>query len=468
MNAGIFDPVEQLAQPLHALRRQGTVVVGFAWSRVFGYAMAKQINFHNRAAAEFRDGQMLFCHTDVLLRAACYLTFASAVTVLFGIAVSQILLALALVCLLLSGAKLRLPPIWLPLTVFLGLTLVSLAFSPDPAGGLPQVRKIYVYTILLASFSVLHDLTLIRRLFLCWAGAGALVAARGLIQYGRKAAEAAALGRSFYDYYMPERITGFMSHWMTFGGQLMLAWLMLAAFLLFGGKAARRSLWIWLLCFGVMAAALLLGWTRSIWMATGMASLYLAWYWRRWWVAAVPVVALIGLLLAPAPVRSRAMSIFQPHGEVDSNEHRIVTWRTGLRMIEAHPLVGLGPEQVGARFNEYVPRDIPWPLPTGWYGHLHNIYLHYAAERGIPAMLALLWMLLLMFRDYWRALQRLPAGPSDRRFILHGSIACLIAIMIGGIFELNLGDSEVLTMFLVIASCGYVAAETREESPERA
>ena len=384
--------------------------------------------------------------------------------ILFGIAVSQILLALALVCLLLSGAKLQLPPIWLPLAVFLGLTLFSLAFSPDPAGGLPQVRKLYVYTMLLAAFSLLRDLTTIRRLYLCWAGAGALVAARGLIQYGRKAAEAAELGRSFYEYYMPERITGFMSHWMTFGGQLMLAWLMLAAFLLFGGTPARRSRWVWLLCFGVMGAGLLLGWTRSIWLATGAASLYLAWFWRKWLVAAAPVAAVLGLLVAPAPVRSRAMSIFQPHGTVDSNEHRIVTWRTGIRMIEAHPLLGVGPEQVGARFNEYVPRDIPWPLPTGWYGHLHNIYLHYAAERGIPAMLALVWLLLQMLRDFWRALRGLPPGPGDRRFILHGSIACVIAIMVAGIFELNLGDSEVLTMFLVIAACGYVAAQGEEKA----
>jgi len=31
--------------------------------------------------------------------------------------------------------------------------------------------------------------------------------------------------------------------------------------------------------------------------------------------------------------------------------------------------------------------------------------------------------------------------------------------MIAGCFEHNLGDSEVLTMFLVVAACGYVAAE---------
>ena len=128
-------------------------------------------------------------------------------------------------------------------------------------------------------------------------------------------------------------------------------------------------------------------------------------------------------------------------------------------MIEAHPLLGLGPEQVKLQFEQYLPPNTPRPLPEGWYGHMHNIYLHYAAERGIPALLILLWMLVMMLVDFSRGLRRLPPGPDDRRFILHGAIAVVIAIMIAGCFEHNLGDSEVLTMFLVVAGCGYAALE---------
>jgi len=54
-----------------------------------------------------------------LLSAAQYLTFGSAVAILFSIAAKEILLALALVALLLSKAPLRLPRIWLPLALFL-------------------------------------------------------------------------------------------------------------------------------------------------------------------------------------------------------------------------------------------------------------------------------------------------------------------------------------------------------------
>jgi O-antigen ligase len=104
-------------------------------------------------------------------------------------------------------------------------------------------------------------------------------------------------------------------------------------------------------------------------------------------------------------------------------------------------------------------------LPIGWYGHLHNIYLQYSAERGVPTMLILMWLLAKMLYDFWRALGEIPAGRNDARFLLHGGIAAILATLAEGFFEYNLGDSEVLTMFLVIAACAYQAVPMK---PERA
>ncbi len=378
---------------------------------------------------------------------------------MFSIAAAQILLALALVALLLSGEKLRLPPIWLPLACFLAWTLVSLAASPDPAGGLPQVRKMYVFSMLLVVYSLLREMGHVRMLFLAWAGAGALVAARGLVQFAAKYAAAREKGQNFYESYVGDRITGFMSHWMTFGGLEMFALLGLAAFLLFGQKERRRATWFWGLCFTLMMAALVLGFTRGIWIAMAAGMARLLWARKPWLVALLPAAALIGFLAAPDSVRHRVTSSVDP-GRSDSNSHRIVTWRTGIEMIRAHPVFGLGPEQIKGEFDKYVPADIARPLPTGWYGHLHNIYLHYAAERGIPAALALIWLLVKILVDFARAIRALPPGAGDRRFILQAALAVVVAAMVAGISELNLGDSEVLMMFLAVVACGYVAAET--------
>lgn len=398
---------------------------------------------------------------SVLSRAATWLAFASAVSVLFSIAVCQILLALAIAALLMSGEPLRFPPIRLPLGLFLGGTLISLAFSAESVAGLPQVRKMYVFLMLLVVFSAIRELALMRKLFLCWAGVGALIALRGYVQFGVKMQEAHAQGRNFYEYYVAERITGFMSHWMTFSGQEMFALLMLIAFILYG-SGRRKGLWV--ACGTLIAAALLLGWTRSIWMATAAATLYLAWFWRRWLVVVVPAVGLAAVVISPPEIKERFTSILKPRKDTDSNEHRLITWRTGLEMIKRHPVLGLGPEGVKHHFLEYVPADVPRPLPSGWYGHLHNIYLHYAAERGIPTMLALMWLLGRILWDFWHGLRKAPPGQNDLRFLLHGGIAVVLATLVAGIFELNLGDSEVLTMFLVVVACGYGAMEAQRRA----
>jgi O-antigen ligase len=393
-----------------------------------------------------------------LFRVARALTFASAATVLVSIAASQILLALALAALLLSGEKLRLPAVWKPIAVFLAGTLISLAFSENPEGGLPQVRKMFVFTMLLMVSSTLRETRILRRLFLLWAGVGTLIGIRALIQFSAKLNEARAAGLPFYEYYIGERITGFMSHWMTFGGQEMFGLLMLAAFVFFAPES-RRRLGVWLLCGAIMSSVIILGFTRSIWLATFAGGLYLLWFRKRILVAVVPLLLVAGWFAAPGSVRARAQSMFQPN-RMDSNQHRVVSWRTGWQMIRTHPLVGLGPEEVNRRFIEFVPEDLGWPLPSGWYGHLHNIYLHYAAERGIPVLLALLWIFGQALWDFAHGLRRLPPKPLDERFLLHGAIAVVIATMVAGFFELNLGDSEVLTMFLVVIASGYNALQS--------
>jgi len=400
----------------------------------------------------------------VLFRAAFYIAFGAAVSILLSIAVSQILLGLALAALLFSGAKLRLPPIWLPLVLFMAGTLIALALADHPAAGLPQIKKFYVFLMLPVVYSTIRDRVSVRWLFLSWGAVGAGTAVWGVVQFVHKMGQARTLGKNFYEYYTSERITGAMSHWMTFGGEEMFALLMLAAYLLFGAERSFRRLWPWFLCAGLLLAALVLGETRSIWLATLAAGLYLIWAWKRWVVGLIPALLALAVFAGPPSVKDRAFSFFKPRKEIDSNEFRLVTWRTGLRMIEKHPWFGIGPDGPSVEFNDYVPADIARPLPAGFYGHLHNIYLQYAADRGIPTMLLMVWLLLKVLFDFWRALRKLPPGPADERFVLRGATAVVIATMVAGFFEYNLGDSEVLTMFLVAIACGYTAVAPPERN----
>lgn len=396
-----------------------------------------------------------------------YFTFGSAVAILFSIALSQLLLGFALALLLLSGEELRFPPIRLPLALFFGITVVAAAASSDFSSGIPQIRKFYIFTIVLAICSTFKTVRQVRALIFAWAGAGAISALVGVAQFVLRRQEAIRQHTDYYSFYLDRRITGFAGHWMTFGGEEMIILLMLAACVLFTKRRALRFAGWPILA--LLAGAIVLGMTRCIFLLGVPAGLgYLFWRRRKALVLVALLAAGVGAVLAPHTIQERVASAFKPHQDVDSNAHRAVCRAVGWEMVKSHPWLGLGPEQVGRQFERYIPATVKRPLPTGWYGHLHNIYLQYAAERGIFGLAAILWLIAKVSLDVCRALRK-NRLTSEARPILHGCVAVIIAVLAEGFFEYNLGDSEVLTLFLAVIACAYVVLwNGNERSPEYA
>ena len=166
-------------------------------------------------------------------RAARWLTFGSAASILLESRIRSPAGPRAR-ALLLSGEKLGVPPIKLPLALFVLGTLVALAFSATssrrpPAD--PQVLRLP--RVARRVFLSREICKRIRSLFLAWAGLASITALRGIVQFIQKMQQARALGQNDYSYYVGERITGFMSHWNTFSAQEMFALTMLGALLFF-------------------------------------------------------------------------------------------------------------------------------------------------------------------------------------------------------------------------------------------
>jgi len=390
-----------------------------------------------------------------LLLAATWLTFASSAAIIVSISASQILLGLALVALIASRERVRLPPIQLPLGLFLLGTLIAVGLSDNPAAAFPQIKKLYVFCQLLVAYTLLRQTKIARWLILTWASCAAASALLGLVQFGVKAYRIHEAHQDFYAGYVDQRITGFMSHWYTFSVEEMLVLLMLAAFLFFSPEAARH-MWLWIALAIAIGLGVLLAETRAVWLATLAGMTYLVWCWRPRLILAIPVLIVLAIVVAPSNIRQRVVSIVHPAHD-DSNGFRFILMRTGLRMVEAHPWFGLGPEMPRKEFMEYLPADIPKPLPAGSYMHLHNIYLEYAAERGLPVLLVFLWLMGQILWDFMRGIRALPRGPDEGKFLLHGGIAVVIALLIEGFADVNLGDSEDLTIFLVVIALAYNA-----------
>jgi putative inorganic carbon (HCO3(-)) transporter len=373
-----------------------------------------------------------------------------------SIAASQICLGLAIVLTIPHWRRAQYPQSTLLLAFFFLWTLLAAALSPAPAAAWPQIRKFFVFLIVPALLAANPARPWIEKILQTLAAGGLLSALWSLVQYAKKYQAAKAAGLDFTSAYVADRITGFMSHWMTFGGTMMTVFLIAAAYAIFH----KPRPWRLLPALALLAAALFLGWTRGIWIGTFAGVVYLAWSFRRALVIVPPLLALAGLAVMPEPEKGRVLSIFKPRGDTDSNAHRIALFRTGVAMIEAHPLTGVGPEQVERNFEKYAPADIPRPFPRSWwYGHLHNIYIHYSADRGIPAMLAIVGFFLAAFWTTARAARR------HADWLLHGIAAFLIGLLVTGVFEHNLADSEILMLALGLATLGCLAARQRDTIP---
>jgi len=369
-----------------------------------------------------------------------------------SIAASQIFLGAGALLLLIFYRKWEFPRIWLPLATFFFWTVLADALSTDPWLGRTQIRKFFVFLFIPLIYGVfIRQFPKVFYLMAAWTAAATASAIWALEQYFVKYQHVG------YQSYVGQRITGFESHWMTFGAlQLSVLSLLLAQWFF---SSRKMALWAYV-SVAVISAAILLNGTRSIWLATAPAVLYLVWFWRPRMILLVPVVAAVAFLLAPPNTRQRLLSAVQPQADIDSNRHRAVTFRTGVEMIKAHPWFGLGPEEIARNFDSYVPADIQRPLPIGYYGHLHNVYIQYAAERGIPGLLCMLWFIGLVVWDAIRGIIRLRGTRSQELFVLHGTIAVVLGILVGGIFEYNLGDSEVLMMFNCAVALSYAAGKS--------
>ena len=374
--------------------------------------------------------------------------FCAAAANFASIAVAHVFLGLGLALLLLRPRSVRVPPVAWPLVALLVWTLASAAASDAPFEALPQIKKFFVFAMLPLVYTAFRSAEVCRRAAESWFVVVLCACALATAQFVISAIDARSLGGGdFYSSYVDDRITGFYSHWMTFSQASVLVLAALVCYLVFARK--RAGFGIWLAVAGVVGVALLLSFTRSAWLALVACGLYVLVIQRPRALAAVPVVLLVGYVVAPDAVQQRVRSI-QPA----ANQARIVMWRTGLNMIGAHPLLGVGPERAGPLFADFQPTDVD-ELPPAFYGHLHNVYIHYAAERGIPAALIVLWLFAQVLLDMRNGLRRMSGTRDDRRFLMHAGVAGTLAVGILSCFDVSLGDSEVLAAFLALVAIAY-------------
>jgi O-antigen ligase len=190
---------------------------------------------------------------------------------------------------------------------------------------------------------------------------------------------------------------------------------------------------------GLLVNRNLTSWTALV---AGTGILLICRYGRR----AAPGIAVLLLLVgagvfAYRPMRHRVAEAVSALRDRDWDRlvtYRLGAWSAAVEMTRERPWTGFGPGTYGA---EFVPhrlraeiaqrRKLVNPLLTASYGEAHCDYLQFFAEAGVPAGLAALAAVVLLFRGLGKTAGRRgpPAARAEAVFLLAflgaGAVAAL-------------------------------------------
>lgn len=242
----------------------------------------------------------------------------------------------------------------------------------------------------------------------------------------------------------------------------------LAGYLILTGPLATtlwpRRPWRTAMAFGILGAGLLLTRSRSAWIgAVAVVPILLALRHslvpaeeradaRRVTFATLGVMAL-GLGLSLPVWGPRMLTLMQP-GIVSNEGHKLV-WAAAMDMVQARPWTGWGP----GTWLDIYPR-FRYPAEFEHLSHAHSVYLHLAAEYGLPMLVAFLAMVVSVVRRAVRAVRQGPDG---------AQVAALASGVVGylvmGIFEFTLAEGR--NSILFFSELGLLLALTHRPDESR-
>ncbi len=363
-----------------------------------------------------------------------------------SISVSQIFLSLSLLCWLIflikEKQKLLIPSFFWPLIVYSGLSLVSSLRSVNTEISLKDSKELLLFLIVPIIYTGFRQGKALKKASLVFLASAYLCSLYSLLYFIFKAQPG-------------ERITGFMGHYMTQAGILLL-FCSMALSMFFFLREKVRFLW----GIGVLLALfpLILTQTRSAWIGLVIAVSLIILLYKPKALIIIPIAAGLFFIASPQHIKKRALSIFSL--ESYSNKQRIEYTKAGIKIIKDFPLLGSGPDTVDMVFqnpkyglSEDAKRNV----------HLHNNITQTAAERGIPTLLAWLTFMVLAFTSLLNLLKN--KDPTLRPFAV-GGLGVLVALFTAGLFEYNFADSEVTALFLYLITIPFSLARIHEKKNE--
>jgi hypothetical protein len=169
--------------------------------------------------------------------------------------------------------------------------------------------------------------------------------------------------------------------------------------------------------------------------------------------AAIAFVLAFGLVVVWQTRAHHALSL----GD-DSSSLRLKVARVGLSRLLVHPVFGHGMDAVKQHWSE-------WGFPGTILIHLHSTPLQIAFDRGLPALVFWLWIMLA----FWSLVSRgekatRDSGDTNRHGVLLGATGALAGFFVSSLVNYNFGAGIVALVFWWLM--GVVVVLARDATPQ--
>jgi O-antigen ligase len=191
-------------------------------------------------------------------------------------------------------------------------------------------------------------------------------------------------------------------------------------------------------CLVAIIAATVLGASRGGMIGLGASFIWLVWHSPRRLRNSVVILILIVPPLLYFPHSPLRRMLHPTWGDMNGEKFRPIAWKAGLRMVEHHPLMGIGLGEFKPQMDAYADPGVDFSSIA------HDTYLEVAAETGIPNFVVFLAMLYFTYISFNRVRRRATdSGPPFLYLAATGMQAGFVGFLVG-IFFLS---AEYLKLF---------------------
>ena len=182
---------------------------------------------------------------------------------------------------------------------------------------------------------------------------------------------------------------------------------------------------------------------------------------------AVVLVAVVVLVFSVAGVTKLQPDDFFRVGTGSTADLRFEVWRSAGQMALDHPVFGVGPDVFPVLFLAYASDRFktlygPFTVANG----AHNLFFDAAADQGTVGVVVLVCLLMVAALGLWRGWRRVLTSDRERRLLLGGTVAGLVAYVVQAGFNTD-HIALSLCFWVLLASAVVLAARPPQPASDR-